>query len=345
MDEHIRSQRTEKAARRIIRLLELDLKGLTVYTELGSGNYAWTPIMAAMADADKVCAFTRTSRYGSAEENVRNLDDIARSLGMEGIRSRIELVTDRLGEHVGAADIITNSGLLRPIDGQMIGLMKSTAVVPLMYETWEFRRPDIDLKQCVLKGIPVLGTKETAYPLDMMRYGGFLMSKLMFECGMEVHKDRVLVVGKGRLATNIAKFLGLNGIEFHHHRSGTTGQLDFGDWDAVVVAEFDDDDMVVGPGGAIDPHQLAVQNRSVQIIQICGSIDEPLIRELGLQLHPDQTRPGYMTASADYLGPKATIELNAAGLKVGEIMSRYRLKYGYEDTMALSTKHEIVDGW
>jgi hypothetical protein len=345
MDEHVRFQRTEKAARRIIELLELDLKGLTVYTELGSGNYAWTPIIAALADADKVYAFTRTSRYGTAEENVRNLDKITRSLGLEDVRSRIEVVTDRLGKHVASADIITNSGLLRPIDGQMIDLMKSTAVVPLMYETWEFRRPDIDLKKCALKGIPVLGTKETAPPLDMMRYGGFLMSKLMFECGLEVHKDRILVVGKGRLANNIVKFLSSNGIEFHHLRSGNTGQLDFGDWDAIVVAEFDDDDMVIGPGGVIDPHQLAKQNRSVQIVQICGTIDEPLIRKLGLSLHPDQTQPGFMTVSADYLGPKASIELNAAGLKVGEIMSRYRLENGYEDAVALSMKHEIVDGW
>jgi len=345
MDEHVRSQRTEKAARRIIELLELDLKGLTVYTELGSGNYAWTPIIAALADADKVYAFARTSRYGTVEENVQNLDKITRSLELEDVRSKIEVVTDRLGKHVASADIITNSGLLRPIDGQMIGLMKSTAVVPLMYETWEFRRPDIDLKECASKGIPVLGTKETAPPLDMMRYGGFLMSKLMFECGLEVHMDRILVVGKGRLATNIARFLSSNGIRFHHHRSGPTGQLDFGDWDAIVVAEFDDDDVVIGPGGVIDPHQLAKQNRSVQIIQICGTIDEPLIRKLGLSLHPDQTRPGFMTASADFLGPKATIELNAAGLKVGEIMSRYRKEHDYEETMALSMKHEIVDGW
>jgi hypothetical protein len=345
MNRRIQSERIEKNVHSIIERLKLDLVGLTVYTELASDNYAWTPIIAALAKAKKVYAFTRQSRYGSVEDNIHKLDDVLTLQGMSEAKSKIEVVTNRLGEHVGMADIITNSGLLRPIDHQMVGLMKETAVVPLMYETWEFRKTDIALEDCIRKGIPVLGTKETAWPLDMMRYGGFLMSKLMFECGMEVHKDRVLVLGRGRLAANIARFLDLNGIEHLHIELKPNDRLHFGDWDAIIVAEFGEERMVIGPGGIVDPNQVMEENHLIQIIDICGVIDEPLIRRLGLMLHPSHIQSGQMTATADYLGPKVTIELNAAGLKVGEIMSRYRHNHNYQETIALSLEHEIVDGW
>jgi hypothetical protein len=345
MNNNILSQRIEKCARGIIGKLELDLQGLTVYTEIGSGNYAWTSIIAGLANADRVYAYTKASKYGTAEEIARYLDDVTTTLGMDEVRSRIRIVPERIGKHVSEADIITNSGFIRPIDEQMIDMMKRTAVVPLMYETWEFRREDIAIEACIRKGIPVLGTKEEVWPLDMMRYGGFLTSKLLFECGLEVHKDRILVIGKGRLASNITRFLDLNGIENSNIRNLQADPLDLGEWDAIVVAEFDDDSMTIGHGGVIDPEKISKENPIIQIVHICGNIDESLIRKLGLQLYPDHLRRGYMTVTADYLGPKATIELNAAGLKVGEIMARYRLVHDYEQTIELSTKHSIVDGW
>jgi len=345
MMNRIRSLRIEKDVHRIIDKLDLDLKELTVFTELGSGNYTWTSIMAGMAHADRVYAYTKPSRYGTVEDNIHHLDEVTESLGLDEVRSRIIVVPERIGKHISEADIITNSGFIRPIDSQMVRMMKDTAVIPLMYETWEFRRADIAIEECIRRGIPVLGTKEEVWPLDMMRYGGFLASKLMFDCGLEVHKDRILVIGKGRLASNITRFLDLNGIEHLNIRNRPAHRLNLDDWDAIVVAEFGDNEMTIGPGGVIEPVQILNENPSIQIVHICGTVDETMIRKLGLQLYPDDLRPGYMTVTADYLGPKATLELNAAGLKVGEIMARYRLKHGYEETIELSTKHAIVDGW
>ena len=42
------------------------------------------------------------------------------------------------------ADIVTNSGHLRPLDEEAVGRMKPGAAIPLMYEAWELRPDDVD---------------------------------------------------------------------------------------------------------------------------------------------------------------------------------------------------------
>ena len=65
-------------AKRLVRLAEasvtemrIDLDGAVVVTEAATGAYAVTPIMAALAGARRVFAFTRPTRYGSVAEVVR----------------------------------------------------------------------------------------------------------------------------------------------------------------------------------------------------------------------------------------------------------------------------------
>ena len=72
---------------------------------------------------------------------------------------------------VAQADIITNSGHVRPIDAEMIGWMKPTAVIPLMYEAWEFRDADLDLAACQRRGIVVAGTNERHPAISTCRGG------------------------------------------------------------------------------------------------------------------------------------------------------------------------------
>src|SRR5690349_15533376 len=126
--------------RRLVRLMheavsrcELDLAGLTVLTEAASGAYVVTPVIAALAGAD-VCAVAASNAYTS-EPEIRELT--ARIARMAGVVDRVELVSAKDPGIIGAADIITNSGNVRPIDAETVSHMKPSAVVPLMYESWE----------------------------------------------------------------------------------------------------------------------------------------------------------------------------------------------------------------
>ena len=65
-----------------------------------------------------------------------------------GLRGRVEIVSEKSPDVLRQADIVTNSGHLRPLDAPTIRAMKPTAVIPLMYEAWELRPGDVDLDEC-----------------------------------------------------------------------------------------------------------------------------------------------------------------------------------------------------
>src|SRR5919202_4722250 len=134
--------------RRLIRLMDaaiercnLELSGLTVLTEAASGAYVVTSVLAAMAGAD-VYALAAGTAYASSER-IRELTAELARLGK--VVDRIQLVDGKDSDLVRTADIVTNSGQVRPIDAKMVTGMKPSAVVPLMYESWEYRQADVDL--------------------------------------------------------------------------------------------------------------------------------------------------------------------------------------------------------
>jgi hypothetical protein len=355
-DVHLK--RCGKFIKSRIGLFNLDLSDLTVYTELGSRNYAFTCVAAAMANAKKVYAISQTSRYGTFEDNLDNLEHIIHTLNNPQIRDKIEIVSEKNAEDLQAADIVTNSGFVRPIDEATVSMLKTTAVISLMYETWEFREADIELESCRSKGILVLGTVEECPPMDIMRYSGFLASKLLFECGMGVHKDKILILGSGRLGNNLAHFMGVNGIDFSwisldaHVRAENRQYLseieevkrNLPKFDAIIVGEHYHSIELIGENGIIKTDILSEKNSLVQIIHICGNINVGDIKKYGLYVYPKHVMPfGYMSTSVDCIGPKATIELNIAGLKVGEIMARNRLKYDLVKAYKESIKHSLVN--
>lgn len=357
-DETIYLKRCQKFIKSRIALFDLNLSNFSVYTELGSRNYAFTCIIAAMANAKKVYAISRTSRFGTFEDNLNNLEYITRTLNIKNIRNKIEVVNEKRKEHLQEADIVTNSGFVRPIDKNTLSMMKPTAVVPLMYETWEFRKEDIELDFCQQRDILVLGTNEDCPPMDIMRYSGFLISKLMFECGLGVHKDKILILGSGRLGNNMARFMGANRIDFSwislDDRILEENKLylskiedvkdELSDFDAIIIGENYHDTEIIGKDGIIKTKELSKKNPFIQIIHICGNINVKDIKEHNLSIYPKTVMPfGYMTTSADYIGSKATIELNTAGLKVGDIMARNRLKYDLITAYKKSIKHPLVD--
>lgn len=125
--------RLRRLALRALDTFSLDLTGMRILTEAGSGPYVMTPLLAAMAGG-RVRALTRDSRYGSAKDVRAHTLDLASHWGLA-----VDVVTDRTAEYFADADIVTNLGFVRPIDRSVIDVLPPTAVIALMFEPWELR--------------------------------------------------------------------------------------------------------------------------------------------------------------------------------------------------------------
>ena len=324
------TKRIEKLIGDAIDTYELDLSGLTVFTEAANGNYVVTPLIAALAGSDRVFAITRDSGYGKAA-NIRNFTlELAKRWG---VGDRIEVVYDKIPSILSQVDIVTNLGFVRPIDKSMIAHLKPTAVLPLMWETWEFREADLDLAECRRVGIMVLGTNERAVGLDLFTYVGYLAVKLAFELEIEIYRSKVVVIGSGVFGESSVKaFDKLEAhIKYIDLSAGASLETESAkstlrDVDLIVLVEHRNSVCLIGSEGQITVDELLALSPHVSIVHITGNINREEIDIAAIPCLPQKSaEPGYMSVTTDYLGPKPVIALHTAGLKVGEAMARARL--------------------
>jgi len=108
---------------------DVDLRGLTVYTEAATGPYAVTAVLAAMAGA-KVYALAKDSAYGSADQAEQETRALSKSAKVD---ARIQFVREKKEADLAEVDVVTNCGHVRPIDAKMIeSLTHPSVVIPLM---------------------------------------------------------------------------------------------------------------------------------------------------------------------------------------------------------------------
>ena len=314
--------RCKRLARQAIADLSLDLEGLCVLTEAATGYYALTPLLAALAGAEHVLAVTRDSAFGGVEEVQSGVAAMAKRWGL---LDRITFLQDRNDPRIGRADVVTNSGHLRPLDAALVGMLKATAAVPLMYETWEFRPADLDLEACRRRGLPVLGTDESHPALRTIEYVGLLAQKLLFELDVEVLDAKILVAGAGRFGGAVEVGLRAAGARVRREAPALLETQMLTNVDALVVAEHEARDPIIGPGGRITLEDLRAAGRGLVVAHIAGAVDEATLRAAGTHFRPVRLAPaGYMSVATDYLGPRPLVYLHAAGLKVGSALARAR---------------------
>lgn len=331
-------RRINKAILEYIDDYSLNLNQLVVYTEVGTGYYLFTPVICAIAGAQKVYAVTRDSNWGKADEIKKAADEIIERWGLGDC---VEVVKKKRPKDVSKCDIITNLGFVRPIDAEMISWMKATAVIPLMWEAWEFRPNEIDISACKRKGILVLGTDE--HKNNFIKYAGYVVWKLLFESNIEIFNNRFLVMSSDPVARAINELFYNNGIDFrwtsldedikgkyqrfHIDCHDRNVLLDFiSTCDAVICDEKVFDRPLIHAGGLVTPEELREANDSIVVIFRSGVIDHEGLRRCGIRVYPEKRVPfGYSTACSYSLGPRPVIELHVAGLKVGEVMARARL--------------------
>jgi hypothetical protein len=292
----------------------LDLSGVVVLTEAAVGAYAVTPILAAMAGAKRVYGLARTTRHGTVEDIAGQTQALA---ALAGVIDRIEVVTRKLPDIVAEADLLTNSGHVRPIDAEMIGRMKPTAVVSLMFEAWEFRPDDLDLAACRQRGIPVAGTNERHPDVDVFSFLGVLAVKQLLDAGVAVYGSRVLLLCDNPFRTYIESGLVRAGCRVDAAER-LSGMKAADPYDAIVVALHPRCE----PAVSTDDAALIGQYWPGAVVaQFWGDLDRDALAAWGVPVWPvDAPAAGHMGILLSAIGPEPVVRLQTAGLKVGEVL-------------------------
>ena len=319
-----------KIINEMINLFDLNLSNLNIYTEAASNNYFFNPILALKAGARKVFAQSKDSIYGKSTNILNLLYKNAKELNLH---HNLEILNSRNHKCLSESDIITNSGFVRPIDKNLILSLKKTAVIPLMWETWEYRKDDFDLDECKKNSILVLGTKETEYPCDMTLYMGKLAIKLLKH--LYYDESKILLIGRdpspaGHIYNELLKIkkevtfvssTKRSNIKYNEFKKYF---LQYGsEYKFIILADFMSDQSLIGEDGLITFKEIENINPQIKIGIISGSFDIKGLFNSSLEFYPKNfPNENYkMKYHLSELGVEPVLKLFAAGLKVGQEMA------------------------
>jgi hypothetical protein len=114
-----------------------------------------------------------------------------------GVKDRVEIITTIKDDVRARADIVTNSGHLRPIGRSIISKFPQHCVIALIFETWEFRTSDIDVAAARERSIPIIGVNEHHPAVDVFPYLGRFCGNMLHEAGIPVYGSRIALVNAG----------------------------------------------------------------------------------------------------------------------------------------------------
>ena len=305
--------RIQKLINNAIRTTRLDLDGLKVLTEVGSNNFLFTPLIAALANAEKVFAWTKDTSYGKGESVVNLCKELMLKMGID--QNKISFrVNERPDNDIAEADIVTNLGMVRPISSGFIEKMKAAAVIPTMSEAWELRKEDIDIFTCTKKGIRVAGTWENHPDLRIFDGCGALSIKLAQQAGFEVYQNNICIISDDHFGEVAFKAFKNLGADVNLVPSAQADQVNSEKYDFIFLADYTSEEVYLGENGKLN-------NSRLPIVHLAGNISHHYAISNNYFIYPQ--KDGYsmrMTKTLADLGCKPVIDLHTAGLKVGECL-------------------------
>ncbi|MFA6446576.1 MAG: hypothetical protein WCW14_05010 [Candidatus Paceibacterota bacterium] len=296
---------------KLITKYNLDLSGLSVFCEYADGNYLFTGIAAAYARAKTVYFYypSLTDQWCmDVNKDVANFPDL----------KNVVVTNSRLW--MAECDIITNSGLIRPIMAVDVLRMKDTAIIAFMMSKSQIRPSDIDIQACIDRGIELVETNEA--DCGILESMGFKLAKVLFEAGLSVWNDFYLLISTDEHSEYYESWLGRNGINYTKDCV-----VDLSTVDAIIVADHSQSNYCfVGEKGWIDFDKIKIENPLIKVINISGNIDVKGLRDNGIDVYPNKIVPaGHSVVHGDYLGYKVSLEFFVASLKAAELAARRRL--------------------
>ena len=315
--------------------LNLNLSGRVVLTEAATGPYVVTPILAALAGA-KVFAYCKSSRYGTAAQVIEKTRNVYRSYRRPLDINFIEELTP---EVIAKADIITNSGHLRPLNKEKLQHAKDSVVIPLMYEAWEWRDEDMDIDYVRERRFKMGATNERHCEIDVFNYLGDMAVKQIFDAGLCLYKNKFILICNNDFGPYIAKVLGrmckrigiIDLVENKEKYSGENVEWignfpevaipeHFRDAEAVIFTAYPFDKTWIGEDAVIKVNTLKSNLDHPLILRYAGDVDTEALIEKGVRYFPEFVASGHMGVLPSAIGFDPIIRLQAGGLKVGEAL-------------------------
>lgn len=328
---------------RQVETLKLNLKGKTVLTEAASGAYIVTPVIAALAGA-KVFAFSKNTRYGKVEDIFSSTMELAKQFGKFPLD--IQCTETLSPQIVAQADLITNSGHLRPLNESVLRHAKDGVVIPLMYEAWEWRDEDMDIDYIKRRGFQIGATNERHPDIDVFSYLGDMAMKQIFDAGICPYKNKFVLLCNNDFGPYIARVLakncdGLAVIDKDEHQDRYNE--DEIDWiggfpnlnlpqsyrnaEAVLFTAYPFNETWIGEDSPIRIEQIQSQLADPFILRYAGDLDETLLQNRGVRFFPLHVQSGHMAILPSAIGFDPIIRLQSGGLKAGEAMLTGQYEY------------------
>jgi hypothetical protein len=334
-----------------IEALELDLRGKTVLTEAATGFYVVTPLIAALAGA-KVYAYARNSRYGTVEEVFGNTRNAMQDWGAK--TPAITFIDTLTPEIISEADIITNSGHLRPLNEEMLRHAKDGMVIPLMYEAWEWREADMDINYVRQRGFKLGATNERHPDIDVFSYLGDMALKQIFDAGICLYQNKFVLLCNNDFGPYIAKVVarncsGLAVIDTEENKSKyDLSNIDwiggypdvqvpekYKDAEAIIFTGYPFDQEWIGENSAISIKQIKESFDHPYILRYCGHADPATMKAQGVDFFPEYVPSGHMGVLPSAIGWDPVIRLQGGGIKVGEALATGNYKHRGIDLLEL----------
>ena len=213
-----------------------------------------------------------------------------------------------------------------------------------MWEPWEFREKDLDLSACMKKGIAILGVNEDNPILNVMKYTGENILQILSKNKFSIKRKRIMVIAENRSYFHMVKALisheskvvlvsesihdNLNNfnVPIIHDLKSSAAISFIKNCDLIIINSAPLKKKIFGGKNGLSVSFLKKTNPDVKILVYFGNVDYEKIKKSGLICSPMKNPGlGHMPWTLDFLGPKPTIELNALGLKVGELLAKNRL--------------------
>jgi hypothetical protein len=318
---HSRSQNAKiKLIDESISKVDLNLSGLTVLTELGSDDYMLLPLIAKLGGADRVIAWTRDSRYGTADDNEKNFYAYVKNIGEVGAGIEIRK-NKRSTSDVAAANIITNSGMIRPINADLLKSASSRKlVIPLMYDSWEFRNTDIDLDYCGQRNIKVCGVNENDANFPIFQYVRSLAIKMALNAGYEILENKILVWSGDSFGQEVASaFLGMGAANVFLTNDWQVARNLLGEIDFIYICDYRENRPYFEAKNLFPFSEIADIAPHIGFVHLYGHIEVQKVTQNGFSIYPESDGyPQAMTFTLADAGVVPLVRLITAGLRAAQ---------------------------
>jgi hypothetical protein len=314
--------RSKRLIEQFINKLDLDLNGITVATETGTGPYLFSALIACLSGAKQVFTVAPSSLYATHENLKNELLSMAKEWGVSSDQLVVLASREELPNQI---DIFLNLGFLRPMDQRLLSKGSSKAVLSYMCEAWEFRPGDLDMDYCEAKAIPVAGVHENFEDFGVFASCGHLAMKLLFEAGVEISGCTIGTLSSDPFGTAI--FNVLDHCDAHPIMLSSSAELQeamISKMDALVVASYSDSINLLNDC-PLSAKEIAQCNPDLKIIQFAGCIDCEELVSAGLTVYPpNHIQPFRMAKTLSHLGVRPVLALHSLGIKVGELLYRQK---------------------